>query len=70
MMPETEHPVASLDDRISDARSQLQRTPELHPEFEHRLLKLIRLVDEREARFATPRARAAASGWRYGSRLG
>ncbi len=69
MMPGTEHPAASLDDRISEARSQLQRTPEWHPEFERRLLKLIRLVDERDARLAAPRARAAAGGWRCGDRL-
>ena len=41
---------ASLDDQIFDARRQLQRTPEWHPEFELRLLDLIRLVDERDER--------------------
>jgi hypothetical protein len=68
MMPRTEHPAASLDDRIADARSQLQRIPEWHPEFECRLLRLIRLVDERDARLAAPRVPATVSGWRCGSR--
>jgi len=54
MMQGTEHPAASLDDRISEARSQVQRTPESHPEFERRLHKLIRLVDQRDARLVTP----------------
>ena len=54
MMQRTEHPAANLDDRISAARSQLQRTPEWHPEFERRLHKLIRLVDERDALLVTP----------------
>jgi len=54
MMQRTEHPAANLDDRISAARSQLQRTPEWHPEFERRLLKVIHLVDERDALLVTP----------------
>jgi hypothetical protein len=48
----TEPPAANLEDRISEARNRLQRTPECHPEFERRLLKLIHLVDERDARLA------------------
>ena len=64
MMQGTGHPAASLGDRISEACSQLQRTPEWHPEFERRLLKLIRLVDDRDARLAAPRVPAAAGGWR------
>jgi hypothetical protein len=54
MMQGTAHPADSLDDRISAARSQVQRTPEWHPEFERRLLKLIRLMDERDARLVAP----------------
>jgi hypothetical protein len=54
---------ASLDDRISEARDRLQRTPEWHPEFERRLLDLIRLVDERDACPAT--GRTFAAGWDY-----
>jgi len=69
MMQRTEHPAANLDDRISEARSQLQRTPEWHPEFERRLLKVIHLVDERDARLVAPRAPATAGGWRCGGRL-
>jgi hypothetical protein len=68
MMHETEHPPASLDERISAARSQVQRTPEWHPEFERRLVKLIQLIDERDARRVTPRGTAAAAGQHYGSR--
>jgi hypothetical protein len=68
MMQGTELPAAGLDDRIFEARRQLQRTPEWHPEFERRLLKLIRLVDERDARSAAPRTPAAFGGWRCGSR--
>jgi hypothetical protein len=68
MMQRTEHPAANLDDRISAARSQLQRTPEWHPEFERRLLKVIHLVDERDARLVAPRAPATAGGWRCGGR--
>lgn len=67
MMQGTECPF-SLDDRISEARGRLQRTPECHPEFERRLLDLIRLVDERDAWPVVPRARAAVGGWRCGSR--
>jgi len=57
------HAPASLDDRISAARSQLQGTPESHPEFERRLLKLIRLVDERDEP-AAAQNRAAVRLWR------
>jgi len=46
----------SIDDRIHDARSLLQRTPEWHPDFERRLLKLIRLVDQRDERQGGPPA--------------
>ena len=69
MMQKTDRPAASLDDRIAEARGQLQRTPEWHPEFERRLLKVIHLVDERDARLVAPRAPAAAGGWRCGGRL-
>ena len=55
---------ASLDDRISDARDQLQRTPEWHPEFERRLLDLIRMVDERDACLVTERTSAAGGAYR------
>jgi len=68
MMQRAERRAASLDDRISEARCQLQRTPEWHPEFERRLARLIRLVDERDERLAAPRIPAAVTGWRYGSR--
>jgi len=63
MMQKTDRPAASLDDRISEARCQLQRTPEWHPEFERRLAKLIRLVDARDERLAAARIPAAV-GWR------
>jgi len=56
-MQGTKPPAASLNDRISEARSQLQRTPEWHPEFERRLLKLMRLVDERDAQLAAALSR-------------
>jgi hypothetical protein len=68
MKPKTERPAGSLDDRISEARGQLQRTPEWHPEFERRLARLIRLVDEREERLAAPRAPASFGVWRCVSR--
>jgi hypothetical protein len=55
---------AGLDDRISEARSQLQRTPEWHPDFERRLLYLIRLVDERDERPVSPCAHATGPGCR------
>ena len=54
---------ASLDDLISEARSQLQRTPEWHPEFERRLLDLIRMVDERDACLVTERTSATGCGY-------
>jgi hypothetical protein len=54
---------ASLDDRILDARRQLQRTPEWHPEFEIRLLYLIRLVDERDERASALCPTAAMQGY-------
>jgi hypothetical protein len=56
---------ASLDDRIRDARRQLQRTPEWHPEFELRLLHLISLVDERDEGASALRPTVAMQG--YGS---
>ncbi|MGD0048730.1 MAG: hypothetical protein ABSE42_17145 [Bryobacteraceae bacterium] len=68
MMKGPEHPDASLDDRIFQARSQLQRTPEWHPEFERRMLRLIRLVDERDARLAAPRAPVPVGVWRCSRR--
>ncbi len=68
MMQRTDRPAESLDDRIAEARSQLQRTPEWHPEFEHRLAKLIRLVDERNDRMTAPRALAAFRVWRCTNR--
>lgn len=68
MMQRTKRSAASLDDRISEARGQLQRTPECHPEFERRLAKLIHLVDERDERIAALRPPATVSGWRCGSR--
>ncbi|MGO9230133.1 MAG: hypothetical protein ACLQKA_13130 [Bryobacteraceae bacterium] len=55
----------SLDERISEARSQLQRTPEWHPEFERRLFHLISLVDERDERAPAPRIRMAGQGCRH-----
>ncbi len=68
MISRAERPAASLDDRIAEARNQLQRTLEGHPEFERRLVKLIRLVDERDQRMAAPRIPAAFSGWRCAGR--
>ncbi|MGB7760398.1 MAG: hypothetical protein WBL61_11245 [Bryobacteraceae bacterium] len=68
MMQAPEQAAASLDDRICAARSQLQRTLESHPEFERRLLQLIRLVDERDTRMAAPRAPAPVGNWRGGLR--
>jgi len=63
MMRRAEPPAATLEDRISEARSRLQRTPESHPDFERRLLELIRLVDEREARHVAWPATAVRRAW-------
>jgi hypothetical protein len=63
MMHRTLTQAASLDDRISEARGQLQRTPEWHPEFERRLLDLIRMVDERDACLATELTSASGCGY-------
>jgi len=62
MTQSTHHPTATLDDRIADARSRLQQTPEWHPQFERRLLQLIRLVEERDERQALPPRFALVGG--------
>jgi hypothetical protein len=65
MMHRSLSQAASLDDRISAARDQLQRTPEWHPEFERRLLDLIRMVDERDACLVTERTSAPCRAYRH-----
>jgi hypothetical protein len=68
MMHRTEHSANTLEDRILEARSRVQRTPEWHPQFEQRLFNLIHLVDERDARQVAPRAFATGGGRRCVSR--
>jgi len=68
MMRGTEPRAGSLEDRISEARTRLQRTPESHPDFERRLLDLIALVDEREARQVALLSPAARRAWRCRAR--
>lgn len=63
-MHKSASPAASLNERIAQARSQLQQIPECDPEFERQLLHLIRLVDERDAHQPPPHAHSKGCGYR------
>lgn len=64
-MHKSASPAVSLNDRIAEARGQLQGTPEWHPDFERRLLHLIRLVDERDEHQPPPHTHSKGCGYRH-----